>query len=425
MAYQRRILDDALDELFPDLAAVAIEGAKGVGKTATASQRAATVLDLSDPSQRHSVADNYNLVTQVRPPVLVDEWQLEPSVWDRVRKAVDDDPTGGRFLLTGSATVGSGVRVHSGAGRIVSFRLRPLSLAERQIATPTVSLRALLAGTQPSIDGSSDVDLPQYVDEILRSGFPAIRKLPPAARAVQLDGYLTRIVERELPENDMLVRRPAALRQWLTAYAAATASNATYSTILNAATAGESDKPARQTVAGYREQLLRLFVLDPLETWLPALSPLARLTKTPKHHLVDPALAARLIGVGRDGLLRGDGQRTTVQNDTKTWLGALFESLAVQSVRVYAQAANATVGHLRTQSTDQEIDIIVEGADRRVVAIEVKLSAAPTGHDVRHLNWLHEQIGDRLADRVCLTTGPYAYRRDDGVAVIPLALLGP
>jgi len=425
MAYTRRILDDTLDELFPHLAAIAIEGAKGVGKTATASHRAVTTLDLTDPNQRRSVADNYNLVAQVRPPVLVDEWQLEPSVWDRVRKAVDDDPTGGRYLLTGSATVARGVRVHSGAGRIVSFTLRPMSLFERGVAEPTVSLRALLTGQQEPVEGTSPVDLSDYVDEILRSGFPAIRQLPAAAREVQLDGYITRIVERELPEADIMVRRPAVLRRWLAAYAAATAGNAAYSTILDAATPGESDKPARQTVAGYREHLTRLFVLDPVEAWVPAFAPLARLTKTPKHHLVDPALAARLVGVGRDGLLRGDGQRTAPRSDTHTWLGALFESLAVQSVRVYAQAAHATVGHLRTQNTDQEIDIIVEGPDRRVVAIEVKVSAAPTSDDARHLNWLRQQIGDRLADRVCLTTGPYAYRRDDGVAVVPLALLGP
>jgi predicted AAA+ superfamily ATPase len=300
-----------------------------------------------------------------------------------------------------------------------------MSLVERGLAVPTVSLRSLLAGEQPPIEGSTDADLPLYVDEILRSGFPAIRELPPAARAMQLDGYITRIVERELPENDVVVRRPAALRRWLAAYAAATAGNATYSRILDAATPGESDKPARQTVAGYREQLTRLFVLDPVDAWIPTFAPLTRLTKTPKHHLVDPALAARLVGVGVDGLLRGNGPQTTPQTGTKTWLGALFESLTVQSVRVYAQAANAIVGHLRTQNTDQEIDIIVEGADRRVVAIKVKLSASPTDYDVRHLNWLHGQIGGRLADRVCITTGQYAYRRTDGVAVVPLTLLGP
>ena len=113
-------------------------------------------------------------------------------------------------------------------------------------------------------------------------------------------------------------------------------------------------------------------------------------------------------------------------DDTKTWLGALFESAVVQSVRrVYAQAANASIGHLRNRDTTREIDIIVEGEDRRVVAIEVKLSGSASDKDVRHLNWLHSQLGERLADRVVITTGQFAYRRRDGVAVVPLALLGP
>ena len=425
MPYQRRLLDDRLDELFPHLAAIAIEGAKGVGKTATASQRVTTVLDLVDPKQRRSVADNWDLVTQVQPPVLVDEWQLEPSVWDRIRRAVDDDPTGGRFLLTGSAGIRPGVRIHSGAGRIVSAHLRPMSLIERGVAQPTVSLRAMLDGEEPPIEGTTAAALPQYVEEILCSGFPGIRNLPEAARAAQLDGYLTRIVEQELPANGTMVRHSAALRQWLAAYAAATATDAAYSVILDAATPGEPNKPARQTVANYREHLERLFIFDPVQAWTPTFAPLSRLTRTPKHHLVDPALAARLVGVDVDGLLRGQGQRVAPRADTNTWLGALFESLAVQSIRVYAGAANASVGHLRTGNTKQEIDLIIEAPNRKVVAIEIKLATAATDHDVRHLNWLHRQLGERVVDRMCITTGRHAYRRADGVAVVPLALLGP
>ena len=267
------------------------------------------------------------------------------------------------------------------------------------------------------------VSVPDYVDEIVRSGFRGIRDLPERARRVQLDGYLTRIVERELPDNGVVVRRPAALRAWLAAYGAATATDATYSAILDAATAGESDKPARQTVDGYREHLQRLFVLDPVPAWAPAFAPLQRLTHSPKHHLVDPALAARLVGIDAPGLLRGDGVR--VSATTGTWVCALFESLVTQSVRVYAASAEARVGHLRTKNTDHEVDLIVEGGGGRVVAIEVKLAATVDDRDVRHLNWLHGRIGDRLADRVVVTTGEFAYRRRDGVAVVPMALLGP
>lgn len=425
MIYRRRLIDDLLDDLFPHLAAISLEGAKGVGKTATAGQRATTILDLAEPALRLSIAANWDYVTEVPSPVLIDEWQLEPSVWDRVRRAVDEDNSGGRFLLAGSAGVAPGVRIHSGAGRIVSLPMRPLSFAERRVSEPRISLRALLKGERPSVGGASEVRLPQYVEEILRSGFPGIRDLPERARGIQLDSYLARIVERDLPENGATVRRPAALRQWLAAYAAATATDASYSRILDAATPGEDDKPVRQTVAGYREQLTRIFVLDPIPAWIPSFSPLHRLTHSPKHHLVDPALAARLVGVAKDALLRGEGERLVARSDTNTWLGALFESLVAQSVRVYAQACDAQVGHLRTRDNTREIDLIVEAADRTVVAIEVKLSGTIGDKDVRHLNWLRERLGDRVVERIVIHAGQYAYRRPDDVAVIPLALLAP
>jgi predicted AAA+ superfamily ATPase len=301
--------------------------------------------------------------------------------------------------------------------------MRPLAFSERGLSEPTVSLRALLHGERPEISGRTAINLPTYADEILRSGFPGIRELPERARRIQLDSYVARIAERELPENGVTVRRPNALKSWLAAYGAATATDASYSTILNAATAGEDDKPTRATADSYREHLQRVFVLDPIPAWIPTFNTLKRLTHAPKHHLVDPAIAARLVGVGEPGLLRGEGTRVSAQ--TGTWLGALFESLTAQSVRVYAGAIDAEVGHLRTKNTDHEVDLIVEGEDRQVVAIEVKLAATVTDKNVRHLNWLHEQIGDRLADRVIVTTGEFAYRRSDGVAVVPLALLGP
>lgn len=423
MAYRRRIVDGVLDELFPHLAAIALEGAKGVGKTASASQRVATILSLDLPSQRETLGADLDYVTTVPGPVLIDEWQLEPSVWDRVRRAVDADSTGGQFLLAGSAGVAPGVRIHSGAGRIVSITMRPMSIAERGLAAPTVSLRELLSGSEPKIGGQSPVGLSTYTDEILGSGFPGIRGLPTRARRAQLDSYITRMVESELPDSGVTVRRPDALRAWLTAYGAATATDAAYSKILDAATAGEQGKPSRATVDSYRAHLTRIFVLDPIPAWIPMVNPLKRLTHSPKHHLVDPALAARLVGVAKAGLLKGEGDRAAAS--TGTWLGALFESLAAQSVRIYADAASARVGHLRTKETDREIDLIVEGEDRRVVAIEVKLSESVSDKDVRHLNWLHDQIGARLADRLLITTGDYAYRRADGVAVVPLALLGP
>lgn len=416
-------MDDSLDELFPHLAAIAIEGAKGVGKTATASERVNSIVEFDKPAQAAAVEADLDYSTQLPRPVLLDEWTLLPPVWDKIRRAVDTDTTGGQFLLAGSADAPPSARIHSGAGRIISLRMRPLSIAERGLTECTVSLAALLAGSVPDIRGTSNVDISMYTDEIVRSGFPGIRDLPERARNAQLDAYITRIVDKDLHENGIKVRRPETVRAWLTAYGTATATDTTYTKILDAATAGEENKPTRATVASYRDHLMRLFVLDPLPAWIPVFNPLKRLTQSPKHHLVDPSLAARLVGVGKEALLRGEGQR--INTATGTWLGALFESLAVQSIRVYAEASFARVGHLRTKDTAREIDIIVEGEDRRVVAIEVKLSEIVSDKDVRHLNWLHEEIGDRLADKVLITTGNFAYRRPDGVAVVPLALLGP
>lgn len=424
MTYRRRVIDGILDSAMPDLAAIALEGAKGVGKTATASRRAASVLSLNDPRSRASVAANFDLVAELETPVFVDEWQLEPQVWDRIRQAVDQNPgKGGQFLLAGSAGLVAGSRVHTGAGRIISLTMRPMALSERGVSQPTISLRALGQGGNPDISGMTNFGIKEYIDEILRSGFPGIRDLSPESRGRQLDGYLARIVDRDMPESGISVRRPAILKSWLRAYAAATSSNADYTKILDAATAGEANKPARATVAGYREQLQRLFILDPLEAWTPAFAPLKRLTYSPKHHLVDPALAARLVGVGSTGLLQGEGH--TISPTTGTWLGALFESLAVQSVRVYADSMNARVGHLRTKNGDHEIDIIVETEDLRVLALEVKLADTVSDDDVKHLKWLKTEIGSRVIDAAVLYTGKHAYRRPDGIAVIPLALLGP
>lgn len=421
--YQRRILDDTLDQLLAGLPAISIEGAKAVGKTATASRRAQTTLSLDDPQTFDAISANPSAVAELTPPVFLDEWQLVPELWNQVRRIVDEDPVAtGRFLLAGSSAVDPHVRIHSGAGRIIRLVMRPLSLAERGVDSPTVSLRALFEGRM-TVEGETHVLLEDYVDEILRSGFPGIRELDDSVRSRAIDSYLERIVESDLQQVGVTVRRPAALMGWLRAYAAATSGTANYAKILDAATPGEGDKPTRHTADSYREHLTRLFLLDPLPAWQPSFSPLKRLSHSATHHLVDPALAARLVGVARGGLLVGEGKR--VATDTGSWLGALFESLATQSLRVYADAIGAETGHFRTVSGEREVDLIVEDDQRRVVGIEVKLSNTVTDGDVRHLSWLKAQLGDRMVDRVVVNTGRFAYRRPDGVAVVPLALLGP
>jgi len=421
--YLPRLVDSELDELMPELSAIALEGPKGVGKTETAQRRARTVHYLDEPAQRAIAEADPAQVLSGAPPLLLDEWQRVPAVWDAVRRAVDREDTPGRFLLTGSA--GPATKpTHSGAGRIVTVRMRPLSLSERGVGLPSVSLKELLRGGRPEVEGKTNVTLADYVREIVNSGFPGIRRLSGRALRLQLDGYLRRIVDTEFQEQGYTVRRPEVLERWMAAYAAATATTASYETIRDAATGGQGDKPSKTTTQPYREILERLWIADPIPAWLPSRNRLNRLAQPPKHHLADPALAARILGLDADALLSGVESGLSIPRDG-TLLGHLFESLVTLCIRVYAQPADARVRHLRLQGGRQEVDLIVERADQRVVAIEVKLSGTVEQHDVKHLLWLRERIGDDLIDAVVIHTGPQAYRRKDGIAVVPAALLGP
>jgi predicted AAA+ superfamily ATPase len=420
--YRRRIVDDELDELFAGLPAITLEGPKAVGKTATALRRAATVYRLDDEAERSIAQADPSRLLEGERPVLIDEWQRYPEAFDRVRRAVDDGAGAGSFLLTGSASP-TDPPTHSGAGRIVRMRLRPMTLAERDVGSPTVSLRQLLQGDRAPITGRTEVNLERYVTEILTSGFPGLRGLSDRVSRAQLDGYLDRIVDRDFEDLGRQVRRPGTLRRWMQAYAAATATTASYEKIRDAATSDSGEKPARATTQPYRDTLERLWILDPVPAWLPTRNRLARLSSPPKHHLADPALAARLLGVDAATLLRAQPAGPPMTREG-TLLGALFESLVTLNVRVYAQAAEARTAHLRTWSGDREIDLIVERG-RKILAIEVKLGQAPDDRDVRHLLWLHSELGDDLADAIVVTTGQAAYRRPDGIAVIPAALLGP
>lgn len=419
--YLRRVVDAELDDLLPSLPAIVLEGAKGVGKTATAGRRARTTFALDQPGELALVQADPRRLLGGPTPILIDEWQRFPASWDLVRRAVDDDRSPARFLLAGSATPRD-PGTHSGAGRIVRIRMRPLTLGERLGTGGSVSLSALLSGHGATV-GHSDVTLAGYAREICASGLPGLRGLPERAARAQLDGYLDLILDRDFPDMTGPLRRPTALRRWLAAYAAASSTTASYDALRDAATPGEADKPAKATTQVYRDTLERLWILDPVPAWLPTRNHLRRLGSAPKHQLVDPALAARLLGADQAALL--DARRTPSVGRDATLFGQLFESLVTLSVRVYAQASEARTCHLRTHAGEHEIDLIVERGDHRVLAVEVKAVQTPSDRDVCHLRWLAEQIGDELVDAVVVTTGTDAYRRQDGIAVVPAALLGP
>lgn len=423
MRYTIRVLDQELDEVLGSLPALAIEGPKGVGKTETASRRAATIHRLDDPGRLAlAEADPARLLDDAK-PILIDEWQRLPETWDLVRRAVDAGAGAESFLLTGS-TSPDGTGRHSGAGRIPTIRMRPLTLAERMAAPASVSLIKLLEGDRPNLVGETPATLEDYVGEILASGFPGLRGISERALRLQLDGYIERVVDRDFPELGHSVRNLGGLRRWMAAYAAATSTTTSFEKIRAAATGDDGEQLSKDAARPYRAVLERLWLLDPVPPWQPTRSHLARLSAASKHHLADPALAARLLGATRAGLLENTELGLPVPRDG-TLLGALFESLVTLCVRVYAQYAEAGTGHLRTFGGDREVDLIVEAQDKRVLAIEVKLKRTIKDDDTRNLHWLEEQIGDELLDAIVITTGDTAYRRPDGIGVVPAALLGP
>lgn len=406
--YSRRYVDQTLDNLLPSLPAILLDGPKGVGKTSTATQRAKTVIALDRAEVAAMVVSDPDWATGQPKPVLLDEWHRAEPVWDSVKRAVDQDNSGGQFLLTGSLPTGA---THSGAGRITALRMRPMTLPERGVSTARILLsEALLSGKFQGV-GNSSFGTEDYLREIVASGFPGLRGLPQEASYRSLQGYVDRIVDADVRQAGLNPRQPATLRNWLAAYAAATGTTSSLNTIRDSASAGEQT-PSRAAIAPYVETLSRLRILDELEPWLPVGTSLQRLTVSSKHYLADPALAAVLSGF-------------TVENAVSHDLtGALFENLVALSLSVFADAVNARVYHLRTRDGRREVDFIVERQDGKVLAIEAKFGAKVDEADTKHLLWLKEQLGDRLLDIAIVNTGDQAWRTSSGVAVLPLALLG-
>lgn len=414
MQYSPRAVDQQLKELLSYAPAVALEGAKAVGKTSTAMQFATTTLRLDSEEGRQRLAADPQFQSFPDGTILLDEWQRFPESWDLVRRAVDAGAAPGRFILTGSATPSLDTSMHSGAGRILTLRMRPMALCERLGAKPTVSIGDLMSG-RASVAGETESILADYAAEIARTGFPGLQKVPDRGIASYVDSYIRLIVERDLPEAGYTTRDRNSLLAWMRAYAAATGTQASYNEILDLATPGESDKPAKKTTQKYREKLAEIWVTDPLPSWNFARNPFPRVSQTPTHFLTDPALALNLLGLSA---------RTLLQPRHTTLFGLLFEALAVLTVRVYAEANFGKVGHFRTRNGDREVDCVIETSDGAIIPVEIKLTATPTDADVRHLLWLKEQLPDDVVDMVIVTTGQHAYRRPDGVAVVPLALLG-
>jgi len=422
-AHIARYTDRWLAEMLPDLRAVAIDGAKGVGKTQTAKLFARTVLQLDKRSVREGLEAEYERLYEYPTPVLIDEWQRLPEVWDRVRRMVDDHIPEGSIILTGSQQ-SNDLSLHSGAGRIVRLRMRPLSLAERFPQLEKITLEDCFAGGLPEKPRlESPVTFTQYMHEVTRTGFPDLYNASDKARPLLLDSYIENIATRDFSAQGIRLRQPDTLIRWMRAYAAAVGTTTSYNKMLDAATPGEDNKPSKPTTISYREALYSLWLIDDLPYWGEGEDFFGRLKQTPKHFLADPGLESHLLGLHAEDLIMGRAD-TSFDTDYGSIAGRLFESLCALSVRTYATALGARTSFLRTASGTHEIDLIVEKG-RKIVLIETKLGASVTDADARHLNWFEEKAGDRVKAKIILYSGKEAYRRPaDRVLVIPAALFG-
>ena len=274
-----------------------------------------------------------------------------------------------------------------------------------------------------TVSGKTALTLSDYMDEIYKSGFPGIRVRSERAIKRSLTSYIDNIIERDFQENNIIVRKPKALMAWLKIYAASTATTTSFKTILEAALANENISPTTKTATSYRDLLQNIGIIEELQPWIKMGKIFSNIAKAPKHFLLDPALSVTLLNITRETLLAGQPPKV-IGTLNKSFLGQIFESFVYQSLAVYAEVNEAELSHFRTSDGTREIDFIIE-KDDVIVLIEVKSKSAITTHDVRHLNWFEEKVKDEFkVQKIIVTTGSQAYTRQDGVHVVPVALLG-
>lgn len=416
MKYQTRIVDVELQHRLAAVGAVLMEGPKFCGKTETARQQAASAVYLdTDQNARAALALDPSLVLAGPTPRLIDEWQVEPSVWNHVRRLVDDRGEPGQFILTGSAVPADDETRHTGAGRFSRIRMRTLSLFESGHSTGAVSLASLMTGDSVRA-AAPDLTVHSLVERVVVGGWPALQDRPVKDGMRANRDYLDQIRRFDVSRVDGVRRDPDKVGRLLQSLARNVATEVAVST-LAADVGGEGGPLSRYTVAGYLDALERLMVLEEQPAWAPHLRSKAILRTSAKRHFADPSLAVAALRAGPERLV----------NDLNL-LGMLFESLAVRDLRVYAQPMDGQVRHYR-DNNGLEVDAIVETSSGDWAAFEVKLSPEAVDDAAKALLKFAAVVdtakcGPPSALAVITGTG-FAYQRPDGVYAVPIGALGP
>jgi len=415
--YLSRICDFELQNALATMGAVLIEGAKWCGKTSTAANVARSTLFMQDPDNARSyqeMADTKpSLLLAGENPRLIDEWQMSPVLWDAVRFEVDKRGLTGQFILTGSAVPADNITAHTGTGRFARILMRPMSLYESKESNGTVSLADLFDEKQ-EIEGISGLSIEQIAFALCRGGFPAtIGKPDTTALRMSVD-YVEAIINQDISRVDGVEKNPNRVRLLLRSLARNIATMTSVQTILKDVESAEtsiSDK----TFEVYCNALRRIFVVEDMPAWSPSLRSKTAIRTSPKRHFVDPSIATAIMRINPAAVLQDF-----------EYFGFLFEALCARDLRIYAQRNDGDVFHYRDKS-GLEADMIVQLRDGRWGAVEVKLGNRQIEQAADNLLKLKEKIDTGKMREpsflLVLTGGQFAYRRKDGVWVVPIGCL--
>lgn len=406
--YRARLIDETLAELIAQLPAVSITGPRAAGKTTTARRHAASVVRLDREAEAAAFRADPDVALRGMPePVLLDEWQEVPGVLGAVKRAVDDDPRPGRFILTGSVRVDLDTQMWPGTGRLVRLPMQGLTVRETDGRIGGQLFLDRLVNTDVDLLGpADDTDLAGYLDLAIRSGFPepALR-LTGLARQTWLDSYVDQLITRDVPAIGG-ARDPERMRRYLEALAVNSAG------VVEDKTLYEAVGIDRKTAVAYDQLLKNLLVLEALPSW--ESNRLSRLTRLAKRYLIDPAVITTVLRLDSSAVLR-DGNL----------LGRLIDTFVAAQIR--AELALATSRprwyHLRDKNGRHEIDLVIEFGGGRVAGIEVKAAAAPSRSDARHLEWLRDELGERFIAGVVLHTGPRTFGLADRIIAAPISTI--
>lgn len=417
--YRARVVDAELCDRLASIGAVLIDGPKGCGKTETALQRAKSSVRFdTDPNARALLGLNSDELFDQETPILFDEWQRAPEIWDHVRRHVDDLRRRGLYILTGSATPKDERELHSGAGRIGTLRMRPMSLFESGYSTGEVSLAALLRGEEQKAKRTA-MTVPGLMERIVIGGWPALLDQSERSARRWLGDYLTQIVEIDIPALGTGKRTPDRLRRALVSLGRSVGT-AIKVTALGADIAGDDHRtPAKETVNSYLDALDRLKLTENSPAWKPHMRSRTELREAPVRYFVDPSLGTSALNVGSRDLLA----------DLEA-AGFHFEAMVVRDIRVYAQPLGGAVYSWRESHGRKEVDAIVDTPDGWA-AFEVKLTGDQDVIDRAAKNLLDFAANVDAAKHggpsalVVVTATGGGGRRADGVRVVPISALGP